>query len=73
MESAPTFWEPFVLSSPENCQTKVSAHIMTHLPEPFTPAGVEATLVQQALMLGYVESLGKELQHLNLLAPELFF
>lgn len=38
---------------------------MTHLPEPFAPAGVEATLVQQAVMLCYVESLRKELQHLK--------
>jgi hypothetical protein len=38
---------------------------MTHLPEPFAPAGVAATLVQQALMLCDVESLGKELQRLR--------
>jgi hypothetical protein len=65
MASTPTFWEPFVLSSPGNCLTQVSAHIVTHLPEPFTPAGVAATLVQQALMLCDVESLGNELQHLK--------
>jgi hypothetical protein len=41
------------------------AHIMTHLPEPFAPAGVAATLVQQALMLCNVKSFGKELQHLK--------
>jgi len=63
MTRTPTFWEPFALSSPENRLTQVSAHIMTHLSEPFAQAGVAATLVQQALMLCDVESLGKELQH----------
>jgi len=54
-----------VLSSPGNCLTQVSTHIMTHLPEPFAAAAVAATLVQQALMLCDVESLRNELQHLK--------
>jgi hypothetical protein len=38
---------------------------MKHLPEPFAPAAVAATLVLQALMLCDVESLEKELQCLK--------